>query len=320
MRQILGYLKTQVQEDFDLRWYSLNLLFLLIAFYFNFQYNLTYHWLDSRFGNPWLPLLFLPYFMLPFFFTVFSYAILFKDYHWLKSRKFWGYSLFILCVLSLNSGASFHRVWIKTLVPFDLVYIAEMIAINLGSFLLFLIPIFLFKILFDRKRKDLYGITRNNYHPQPYLWMLLIMAPLIAWASFQSDFLAVYPTYRSSGVAEEYLGLSHWITHGIYELFYLADFATVELLFRGFMVIGLTSIMGRKAILPMVTTYAFLHFGKPLGEAIGSIFGGYILGVIAYESRNIWGGVFIHGGVAFLMDVAALIQVYWLQATQHIKS
>jgi len=317
MRQILHYLKDHIRQDFNPRWYAINLLFLFIAFYFNYRYNLTYHWLDSKMGNPYLPLLFLPYFMLPYFFTVISHALISKDFSLLSNKRFWGFSLFILSVLSLNSGAYFHRAWIKIMLPVQIQYFVEMIAINLGSFLLFLIPILLFKLLIDRKRSDLYGITRTNFHPAPYFWMLLIMLPLIAWASFQTDFLAVYPTYRSYGSAEAYFGLSHWITNAIYEIFYLADFATVELLFRGFMVIGLTSIMGRKAILPMVTTYAFLHFGKPLGEAIGSIFGGYILGVIAYNSRNIWGGVIIHGGVALLMDAAALIQVYWLQAVQH---
>jgi len=58
----------------------------------------------------------------------------------------------------------------------------------------------------------------------------------------------------------------------------------------------------------MVAAYAVLHFGKPLGESIGSIFGGYILGIIALYSRNIWGGVFVHGGIALLMEIFAFLQ------------
>ena len=52
-----------------------------------------------------------------------------------------------------------------------------------------------------------------------------------------------------------------------------------------------------------------LHFGKPLGECISSVFGGYILGVIALYSRNIWGGVVLHMGVAALMELAAFSQL-----------
>jgi hypothetical protein len=51
-----------------------------------------------------------------------------------------------------------------------------------------------------------------------------------------------------------------------------------------------------------------LHFGKPMGEAVSSIFGGFILGVIALYSRSILGGVIIHLGVAWLMEFTAWCQ------------
>ena len=58
----------------------------------------------------------------------------------------------------------------------------------------------------------------------------------------------------------------------------------------------------------MITVYCFLHFGKPMGEAISSIFGGYILGILAYESRNIYGGLIAHLGVAWGMEYLAYLQ------------
>ena len=72
----------------------------------------------------------------------------------------------------------------------------------------------------------------------------------------------------------------------------------------------MAKILGKDAVLPMVVTYAFLHFGKPLGETVGSIFGGYILGVIALRTKHIFGGCIIHIGVAYLMEVMALWQHY----------
>ncbi len=59
----------------------------------------------------------------------------------------------------------------------------------------------------------------------------------------------------------------------------------------------------------MAATYVFLHFGKPMGEAISSGFGGYILGIIALYSGNIWGGVFVHVGIAWLMEAMAWMQI-----------
>jgi len=41
----------------------------------------------------------------------------------------------------------------------------------------------------------------------------------------------------------------------------------------------------------MVVAYASIHFGKPLGETIPSVFGGYLLGVLALYTRSIWGGL-----------------------------
>ena len=99
-----------------------------------------------------------------------------------------------------------------------------------------------------------------------------------------------------------------WVPAMIYELAYGWNFLTVELTFRGFMIIGLASVMGRNVVIPMVVTYCFYHFGKPAGEAMSSIVGGYILGVIALESRSIFGGVLIHVGVAWLMEFFAWLQ------------
>jgi membrane protease YdiL (CAAX protease family) len=82
----------------------------------------------------------------------------------------------------------------------------------------------------------------------------------------------------------------------------------VELFFRGFLVIGMVSMIGKKAILPMAVLYCFVHFGKPFGEALSSFFGGYILGVLAYYTRNVFGGLIVHLGIAYLMEILAFGQ------------
>ena len=141
--------------------------------------------------------------------------------------------------------------------------------------------------------------------------MLLLMVPVIYIATWLPGFLEYYPTYKRAGgfgFAAHYK-IPEFVASMIYELFYLTDFLNTELFFRGFLVIGLSKLMGKNVVLPMVATYAVLHFGKPMGETISSVFGGYILGVIALYSRNIWGGVFIHGGIALFMELFA----FWRQ-------
>ncbi len=60
--------------------------------------------------------------------------------------------------------------------------------------------------------------------------------------------------------------------------------------------------------LRMTATYAVIHFEKPIGETISSVFGGYILGIIALYSCNIWGDIFIHGVTAFVMEIFAFLK------------
>jgi hypothetical protein len=164
------------------------------------------------------------------------------------------------------------------------------------------------KFCFDRKEKfGIYGLRFKKVDYRPYLIMFLMMVPIVYIATYLPDFLNYYPTYKRTGGASfsMYYGFPEVVSKIFYETVYLFDFLNTEVFFRGFLVIGMSKLLGKNVILPMAATYAVLHFGKPMGETISSVFGGYILGIIALYSRNIWGGVFIHGGIAFLMEIFA---------------
>ena len=135
------------------------------------------------------------------------------------------------------------------------------------------------------------------------------MLPFVLVAAFTEGFQASYPIYPERIVNQLATSQNYPKTILVigYELAYLLDFFTVELFFRGFLILGFIKVLGKEAVLPMAVTYCVLHFGKPMGEAISSIFGGYILGVFAYYSKNIWGGVFIHAGIAGLMELCAFL-------------
>jgi membrane protease YdiL (CAAX protease family) len=179
--------------------------------------------------------------------------------------------------------------------------------INAISFVTILAPILFFYFVYEKSETHLYGLRPKKFDIKPYFVMLLIMLPMIIAASFNEGFLKQYPMYKTSG-AHEYLGVPEAVTVAGYELAYGLDFVTVEYFFRGFLVIGMARVLGRGAVLPMAVLYCFLHFGKPAGEAISSIFGGYILGVIAYETKSIWGGIIIHMGIAWTMELVAFLK------------
>jgi hypothetical protein len=170
-----------------------------------------------------------------------------------------------------------------------------------------LLPLYIIYLRYDKYQGHYYGLYPRRFDVKPYFQMLLIMLPLLAAASFLPSFLKQYPMYRISD-AHILLGTPEWITVIIYEFAYGFDFITVELLFRGFFVIGMMQILGRHAVLAMAVMYCFLHTGKPLGEAISSIFGGYLLGVVAYETKSVWGGVIVHVGIAWMMEMIGFVQ------------
>ncbi|MFN2457978.1 MAG: CPBP family intramembrane glutamic endopeptidase [Chitinophagaceae bacterium] len=163
--------------------------------------------------------------------------------------------------------------------------------------------LFLLWKIFD-KDEAFYGLTTKNLQIRPYILMLLIMIPLVAAASVQSDFLEMYPKFqKDTFLTNQDNGLYKLL----YELSYGSDFFSIELFFRGFLVLAFAKWAGKDAILPMAVFYCTIHFGKPLGECISSFFGGIILGVIVYQTRTIWGGLLVHLGIAWMMEWAGYL-------------
>jgi hypothetical protein len=151
-----------------------------------------------------------------------------------------------------------------------------------------------------------YGVSKSNVNWRPYFMMLLIMVPLVAVASSQADFLTVYPKLKLMGTGEAYEQFSWWHKL-VFELSYGSDFFTIELFFRGFLILGFMKWVGKDAILPMACFYCTIHFGKPLGECISSYFGGIILGIVVYNTRSILGGLLVHLGIAWMMEIGGYI-------------
>jgi len=158
---------------------------------------------------------------------------------------------------------------------------------------------------FFDKQQPFYGTSTKDMVWKPYWMMLIIMLPLIAAASTQADFLAVYPKLKSiTSLSNTELS---WWHNLLFELSYGSDFISIELFFRGFLILAFVKWAGKDAILPMACFYCTIHFGKPLGECISSYFGGMLLGIVVYNTRSIWGGLMVHLGIAWLMELGGYI-------------
>lgn len=152
------------------------------------------------------------------------------------------------------------------------------------------------------KEESWFGIRNRVEDWKPYATMILLMLPLLAFASSQPGFQAVYPQFKNLSGTGNMEPFSWWKIL-LFEGSYGTDFITIELFFRGFLVLAFVKWMGRDIILPAAVFYCCIHFGKPVAECISSFFGGILLGIIVYHTRSIRGVLAVHLGMAWMMEV-----------------
>ena len=229
--------------------------------------------------------------------------------HW-KNPRFIFLILFGVALFSARSNITFfltdyfagntyeHIDWLKSILG----------TIGRGVFLF--AGIWIYWYFTDKKTQPFYGFTLKNFETKPYFIMLLIMVPLIAAASTQPDFLKSYPQVQKI-TSLDFNIASHLKHFALYEFIYGLDFFSIEFFFRGFMILAFVGIVGPRAIIPMAYIYFVIHWNKPMGELISSFFGGTLLGIVAYYSRSIVGGIIVHVGIAWMMEVGAFISKYF---------
>jgi len=298
MKEIIGYIRkylTQVNKKVFL----LCSLQTAMLIYLNYAHHLE-KWITSSDILPW------PQFSGHFLIFIFAFSLPYFFYWLIQKKNYFLNKPFAILVvvaaaifalkmapianLPLSTDESWNEYWNQILYwPARVVILTAILFLVWKSF---------------DPEQPFYGLTTKNLNWRPYVLMLLIMLPLVVAASTQKDFLMTYPKLQTSLRATEGLG---WFHKFLFELSYGTDFFSVELFFRGFLILAFMKWVGKDAILPMACFYCTIHFGKPLGECISSYFGGLILGIVVYNTRSIWGGLMVHLGIAWLMEVGGFV-------------
>ncbi|GAB3952783.1 hypothetical protein GCM10028805_35320 [Spirosoma harenae] len=307
MKALWQDLRTHFRIDFRPDLYIATAIWVTILLIVNFTFDVEDTYIDSHQGKPLWPVLYFALYATTYYVSVWLWTHFHRRPDIWRNRWFWLRSGVALVFYSIYAGFYAHSEWSRQIFDGQIYVFAYYCLHNLQSALTIVLPLFLFYKFIDPYPSSFYGMTPKRKGLVLYALMLALMIPLITIASFQPDFLRSYPTYHDTN-ANEFFGVSEWVTAFIYELCYGWDFVPTELLFRGFLVIGMNRVLGHGAVLPMVVWYCSIHFGRPLGEAVSSIFGGYLLGVLALSTRSIWGGLLIHIGIAWCMEIAAFLQ------------
>jgi membrane protease YdiL (CAAX protease family) len=165
-----------------------------------------------------------------------------------------------------------------------------------------LVPIATWKLLFKHESLWDYGlhIKGTLRHAWIYAGLMAIVGPVVFLVAQQPDFGNYYPFYKHCSRS--------WFDLLVWEGMYFAQFFALEFFFRGWMIGALRGTMGSAAIFAMSLPYCMIHYGKPYLEAHGAIVAGVVLGSLSMRTRSIYGGVFLHVGVAALMDFLSLLK------------
>lgn len=180
-----------------------------------------------------------------------------------------------------------------------------------GSFMFRSVFIVLMLCLFRKLtegRFGLFGLRRSTKYLRVYALIYVLLLPMFLYVSFTPQFLDYYPKMFID-YYDGALGWERWQLTGLFELFYANDFIGVEGMFRGALVIGMSRWLGCRAVLPMALTYMCIHLGKPDLELCSSVIGGYILGVLAWRTHHLWGGIIIHLGIAMFFEAVGIARL-----------
>ncbi len=312
MKKFIKYLKEYLRNQFNSKLYITTGMFLVITIFCNYHFDYDHSFVDSYYRNPIQIFIYFITFGTAYYSTCFFIYLFTDQKDFIKNKSFWLVSLIGLMTISFYCSFYYHKIVIENsfITPELYRYTSRFLG-NIRGILVCIFPLWIFYQIYDKKEVGhFYGFRSTGVNFKPYWIMLGCMLPLLIGASFFEEFQHTYPFYqRAHGhLVAQYFEIPEFIPVLLYELSYASRFLTVELFFRGFLIMAMVRFLDKNVVLPMTVTYTFLHFGKPMPETVSSIFGGYILGVIALYSRNIWGGVFVHVGIALLMDFFVYLQ------------
>lgn len=292
MKKLISATISELIETFSVKKYLVSIAVILIVCYINY-YSPFHFWLR---GEPFLFSLFWYFALFSFFFV--TGLLIETGKVEIKNNRIIYILFFAPLFFALKVSIPFYK-----MLPFQNGSNDQLAFQQPASWVGGLIILSFLLFVYHKTAEgswSLYGIKKTT-SLRPYLLLIAMMLPLLIWASLQKDFSLVYPKAKA---ITNHLGTeANPLYYLTFEAAYACDFISIELFFRGFLIITLSKILGKHCVLPIALFYFSIHLGKPMFEAISSFFGGMILGTISYQTKSIWGGWLVHVSIAMLMEL-----------------
>jgi hypothetical protein len=307
MTAVINYLQTYYREQFSWKHLLIALLMATALCIAEYQYDVYKHYVVGHDAGIYKILSYTVMYCLAFWGTWLLQQLVKKDSIVWDPKAFIWPTLFII-LFAIRGISNTFSFWLPNHLSYPTYAYAYKLAYNLGGILFIILPALILRKAIDSSNDSFFGFKRKGISLTPYWVMIAVMIPILFFASQDASFQTMYPRFLYTGIDESHPSFLKYIIS--YELSYATDFVATEFLFRGLLIIGMTRYFGPSVILPMAVWYVTIHFGKPLGETISSFFGGWLLGIIAYYSKSIYGGIIVHLGIALLMEMFGALAHY----------
>ena len=165
--------------------------------------------------------------------------------------------------------------------------------IALDRFILYLLVPMALIVFVERNSPREYGFRLGDWRAGLVLTATVILLSIpILWLVTANDasMQAYYqPRYNAAMPLITFLDLIGW-----------------EFMFRGWLVFGYGRVMGANALWVQAVPFALGHLGKPGIETFSTMFGGFLVGVVAWRTRSFLYPFLIHWFISsFTIWVAA---------------
>ncbi len=187
--------------------------------------------------------------------------------------------------------------------PSELLYYKYIYHNFMAFFFFFVLSIPIVKLVLKQKAEEVGLVWKEKKMSITIILIALFIVPVMSLsAAVDPEMAAMYPL----GGDKIFSSAGFFI---LYYVSYIAYYFGWEYLFRG---MGLFNVGNRYgfALAIAVTTMisALIHssiagFGKPFAETFSAIFGGILLGFIAYKSKSIYTTLAIHMLLGFSLDI-----------------
>lgn len=306
--EFFGDIAAFIRKDFLLAKYLYALLLAIVVVVAHVHFH-VYDVLIAPYYADGTSMIRIPLIYIAMYFLVLVPTLAMHGEWWrLRRWQVWVFPVILLAIDGIGQGyhgyiqwADSHGEWFKDKYYLQLV----------GSFL-FRSVFIVFMLCLFRKfaigRFGLYGLKRSSKYLRVYAFIYVLLLPMFLFVAFTPQFLDYYPK-MDIVFYDGALGWERWQLIGLFEICYANDYIGVEGMFRGALVIGLTRWLGCRTVLPMALTYMCIHLGKPDLELCSSVFGGYILGILAWRTHHLWGGIIIHLGIAMFFEVVGITRL-----------